>query len=58
MRQFEELRRFGEEIPQVAKGLGYGATDVDELNARATSIQLEVLGTIYGKVSEETKGNC
>ena len=56
LRQFEELRRFGEEISQVAKGLGYGATAVDGLNARATSGQLEILGIIYGKVPEEIKG--
>ena len=56
LQQFEGLRRFGEEISQIAKGLGYGAVSVDEINARATSTQLEVLSTIYGKVSEETKG--
>jgi len=56
LRQFEELRRFGEEISQTAKGLGYNTAAVDELNAHATSAQLEVLGDIYGKVSEETKG--
>jgi len=56
LRQFEQLRRFGEEISPTAKGLGYGATAVDELNARATSAQLEVLGIIYWKVPEETKG--
>ncbi len=56
LRQFEQLRRFGEEISRAAKGLGYGATVVDELNARATSAQLEVLGIIYGKMPSETKG--
>ena len=56
LRQFEQLRRFGEEISQIANGLGYGTTAVDGLNARATSAQLEVLGIIYGKVPEETKG--
>jgi len=55
LRQFEELHRFGEEISQIAKGLGYGTTAVDGLNIRATSAQLEVLGIIYGKVPEETK---
>ncbi|MFC1870961.1 DUF5667 domain-containing protein [Chloroflexota bacterium] len=56
LQQFEELRRFGEEISQIANGLGYGATAVDELNSRATSGQLEVLGIIYGKVLGEAKG--
>jgi len=56
LRQFEQLRRFGGEISERAKGLGFGATAIDELNARATSAQLEVLGAIYGKTSGETKG--
>ena len=56
LQQFEQLRRFGEEISETAKGLGYGTADVDELNARATSAQLEVLGIIYGKMPGETKG--
>ncbi|MFC1892862.1 DUF5667 domain-containing protein [Chloroflexota bacterium] len=56
LRQFEQLRRFGEEISETARGLGYGAAAVDELNARATSAQLEVLGIIYGQVPGETRG--
>jgi len=53
LRQFTQLHRFGEEIIQIAKGLGHGATAVDELNARAMHDQMEVLGNIYGKVSDE-----
>ncbi len=56
LRQFEQLRRVGDDISQTARGIGYGATAVDELNARATSGQLEIMGTIYGKVPEEIKG--
>ncbi|MFC2067810.1 DUF5667 domain-containing protein [Chloroflexota bacterium] len=56
LRQFEQLRIFGNDISQTAKDAGYSATAVDELNARATSAQLEVLGIIYGKMSGETKG--
>jgi hypothetical protein len=52
LRQFTQLHRFGEEIIQIAKRLGHGATAVDELNARATHDQMEVLGNMYGKVSD------
>jgi hypothetical protein len=54
--QFEELIRLGEEISQMSKGHGNGTSEVDELNARATSAHLEVLGIIYGKMPEQTKG--
>ena len=53
--QFEELSRLGGEISQISKGVGNGSALVDELNARATSAHLEVLGIIYGEVSEPTK---
>ena len=53
--QFQELSRLGEEISQISKGLGNGSAQVDELNARATSAHLEVLGIIYGKMPEQTK---
>ncbi|MDH5781615.1 MAG: DUF5667 domain-containing protein [Dehalococcoidia bacterium] len=56
MQHFEKLRRFGEEISGVAKGMGYDTRPVDELNARATAGHLEGLGYIYGKVPGETKG--
>ena len=56
LQQFEELRRFGEEISGIASGLGYDTRAVDELNAKATAGHLEALGYIYGMVSEETKG--
>ena len=56
LQQFEELRRFGEEISGIARGLGYDTRAVDELNARATAGHLEALGYIYGRVPEGTKG--
>jgi len=56
LQQFEELRRFGEEISGIARGLGYDTRAVDELNARATAGHLEALGYIYGMVPEGTKG--
>ncbi len=55
LEQFEELSRLGEEISQISKGLGNGSAQVDELNARAASAHLEVLGVIYGKVPEPAK---
>lgn len=53
--QFEELSRLSEEISQISKGVGNDTALVDELNARATSAHLEVLGIIYGEASEPTK---
>jgi len=54
LRQFMELRRFSGELSQIAKGLGYGTTAIDDLNRRATPAQMEVLDTIYERVSKET----
>lgn len=56
LQQYERLRRFGEEISESAKVMGYDTKAVDELNARATAGHLETLGFIYGKVAQETKG--
>jgi len=55
LKQFEELRRFGEEISEIAKDMGYDTRTVDELNARATAGQLEVLGFIYSHFPEGAK---
>jgi hypothetical protein len=55
LQQFEELRRFGEEISEITRGLGYDSRAVDELNARATAEHLEALSYIYGIVPEATK---
>ena len=54
LQQFKELRRFGDELSQIAKGLGYGATAIDDLHRRATPAQMEVLDAIYGRLSKET----
>ncbi|MFC2022575.1 DUF5667 domain-containing protein [Chloroflexota bacterium] len=53
LQQYERLRRFGEEISESSKGMGYDTTAVDELNARATAGHLETMGSIYGIVSPE-----
>lgn len=53
--EFEELNKFGEEISQIAQGLGKDTTTVDQLIARATSIHLEVLVLVYEKVPAQAK---
>jgi len=53
---FEKLRRFGEEISNSAGMRGQDTRAIDEMNARATTGHLETLGSIYGNVSQETKG--
>lgn len=54
LRQFKELHRFGDEISQIAIEFGYNITAINAINAQATSVQLEVIRNMYGKVSEET----
>jgi hypothetical protein len=56
LREFEKLRRFGEEISNSARMRGQDTRAIDEMNARATTGHLETLGSIYGQVSQETKG--
>jgi len=56
LREYERLRRFGEEISDSAGMRGQDTTAIDEMNARATNAHLEALGSIYGQVSQETKG--
>jgi hypothetical protein len=50
--QFEELSDFGEEISQIAQGLGLDTTTIEQLVAEATSIQLEILAIVYDTVPE------
>ena len=51
----EKLRRFGEEISEIARGLSDNTTTVDELVARATSVHLQVLAQIHDKVPEPAR---
>ncbi len=46
----EELRQFGEEISEIARGLGEGTSTIDELVTRATAIHLEVLAEVLEKI--------
>lgn len=53
--QFEELSDFGDEISQIAQGLGLDTTTVEQLVAQATSVQLELLAIVYDSVPEVAK---
>jgi DNA-directed RNA polymerase specialized sigma24 family protein len=49
------LANFGNEISQIAQGLGKNTTTVDQLIAKATSYHLDVLAEVYEKVPEKAK---
>ncbi len=51
----DTLFRFGEEISEIARGLGQDTTTVEELVAKATSVHLEVLAEVYEKVPEQAQ---
>ena len=53
--EFDKLANFGNEISQIAQGLGKDTTTVDQLVARATTRHLEVLAEVYEKVPEQAK---
>ena len=51
----DKMFRFGEEISEIARGLGKDTTTVEQLVARATSVHLEVLAEIHEKVPEQAR---
>lgn len=53
--EFEKIADFGNEISQIAQGLGKDTTTVDQLVAKATSHHLDVLAEVYAKVPKEAK---
>lgn len=53
--EFENQHKFGEEISQIAQGLGKDITTVEQLVGKATSIHLQILAEVYGKVPEKAK---
>ena len=53
--EFENQYKFGEEISEIAKGLGKDITTVEQLVGKATSIHLEILAEVYAKVPEQAK---
>jgi len=55
VKEFEIQHKFGEEISQIAQGLGKDITTVEQLVGKATSIHLEILAEVYAKVPEQAK---
>ena len=55
VKEFENQRKFGEEISQIAQGFGKDITTVEQLIGKATSIHLEILAEVYEKVPEQAK---
>ncbi len=53
--EFEVLNKFGEEISQIAQGLGKDTTTVEQLVGEATSVHLKVLAEVLGIVPEQAK---
>jgi len=51
----DKMFRFGEEISEIAQGLGKDTTTVEQLVAQATSAHLEVLAEIHEKVPEQAR---
>jgi hypothetical protein len=55
IKEFEKLAKFGNEISEIARGLGKDTTTVEQLVAKATSHHLEILNEVYEKVPEQAK---
>lgn len=55
VKEFENQYKFGEEISEIAKGLGKDTTTIEQLVGKATSIHLEILADVYKKVPEKAK---
>jgi hypothetical protein len=55
IKEFEDQSKFGEEISQIAQGLGKDTTTVEQLVGKATSIHLEILAEVLEKVPEQAK---
>jgi len=53
--EFEKYAAFGQEISEIAQGIGKDTTTVEQLVARATTHHLEVLNDVYNKVPEPAK---
>jgi len=55
LEDIDKLFRFGEEISEIARGLGKDTTTAEELVAKATSVHLEVLAEVHEKVPEQAR---
>ncbi|MFC1915969.1 DUF5667 domain-containing protein [Chloroflexota bacterium] len=51
----DKLFKFGEEISEIARGLGKDTTTVEQLVAKATSVHLEVLAEVHEKMPEQAR---
>ena len=54
LQEFERLDNLGEEISQIARGLGKGTT-VDQLVGQATAYHLQVLAQVHQRVQEQAQ---
>lgn len=52
---FDKLNTLGQEISQIAQGLGKDTTTVEQLLGKATSYHLDVLAQVYEKVPDSAK---
>jgi len=55
VKEFENQYKFGEEISQIAQGLGKDTATVEQLVGKATSVHLEILAKVYEKIPEQAK---
>jgi hypothetical protein len=53
--EFEKYALFGQEISEIAQGIGKETTTVEQLVAKATSRHLEILNEAYNKAPEQAK---
>jgi len=54
LQEFERLNNLGQEISQIAKGLGQDTT-VDQLVGQATAYHLAILAEVHGRVQEQAQ---
>lgn len=54
LQEYERLSHLGEEISQIARGLGKGTT-VDQLVGQATAYHLQVLAQVHQRVQEQSQ---
>ena len=55
LQEFERLNNLGQEISQIAKGLGQDTTTVDQLVGQATANHLALLAEVHGQVQGQAQ---
>lgn len=53
--EFNNQNKFGEEISEIARGLGKDTTTIEQLVGKATSVHLGILAEVYEKVPAQAK---